>query len=87
MNAQDAMILNNELNLLKNNEVIKNFVEAEAYAKIADDIAKLPGHCCTEKAARLIVNNVSNPDIKQRWLKYVAIGYAAVMMAKYESVA
>ena len=31
----------------------------------------------------LIVNNVSNPDIKKRWEKYVAAGYVAVMMVKY----
>jgi hypothetical protein len=87
MNTHETMILNKELELLKNNEVVKTFVETEAYIKIASDISAMPGRVCTEKAARLIVNNTSNPDIKRRWLQYVAIGYAAIMMAKYQQVA
>jgi len=44
MNSQDTMILNNEIQTLKSNEIVKDFVEAEAYNKIASDIANIPGH-------------------------------------------
>jgi len=72
-----------ELEALKSNPTIRNFVEDEATQKIADYINNLPGRCCTPKAAELLIHRYENKNMKSRWLEYVAAGYVAVMAEKY----
>ena len=77
--------LKNELEGLKANKIIKDFVEGEAYTRIASDIVKLdPSRVCTTQAARHLVHNGNNPDIKKRFEDYVLMGYAAVISVKYQ---
>ena len=83
MTIEMKQAIKNEIETLKSNEIIREFVETEAYKKIADDISKLPGRCCTERAARLIVHNIRNKAIKTRWNQYVTLGYMAVINVKY----
>ena len=76
--------LKKELEAFQNNKIVRDFVECEAYSKIAADIVKLdPSRVCTTKAARLLVHNGNNPDIKKRFDDYVLMGYAAVISVKY----
>lgn len=77
--------LTKELEILKSNDIIRDFVETEAYTKIASDIVSLdPARVCTVKAAKLLVQNINNPDIKKRFEDYVLMGYAAVISIKYQ---
>lgn len=77
-------IIEKELAELKNNKIIRDFVESSAYELIAIDIVRLdPSRICTPKAAVLIVHSPNNKDVKERWEKYVAAGYTAVIMEKY----
>jgi hypothetical protein len=72
-----------ELEALKNNSTIREFVETEATRKIADEINNKPGRCCTFEAAAILIHKHDN--IKKRWAQYVAAGYVAVMMEKYNA--
>lgn len=77
-------IIAKELEVMKNNPTIKNFVEGEAYSKMADDINSKPGRCCTVEAAKILVHTKKNSNLLSRWNEYVAAGYVGVMMAKYQ---
>jgi hypothetical protein len=80
------MNLHQEIEILKNNEIIKDFVETEAYKQIAADIERLdPTRVCTEKAARLVTHSTGNEAIEKRWYEYVASGYLGVLMVKYNA--
>lgn len=67
---------------LMENEIIRNFVENEAYEQISKDINKKIKGSSTAAAARLIVHREGNENMHERWLQYVAAGYAGVLAAK-----
>ena len=79
--AQTAII--QEIENLKTNKIVREFVEEEAYTKIAETISSFPGRCCTVKAAKLITHKLGNEAILARWEQYVLAGYVGCIEAKY----
>jgi stage III sporulation protein SpoIIIAA len=71
----------NEINALKNNPVIMDFVKKEAYEKAALDIRARTGSGTTAKAVELL--NITNKEVQTRVKSYIAAGLVGVLMAKY----
>jgi hypothetical protein len=70
------------INSYKTNKVIMQFVEAEAYAQVAKDIAKDGDRVCTPKAAEVLV--MTKPNIRARFEEYVNAGLLGCYMQSFQ---
>ena len=68
----------------KNNRVIREFVEGEAFEKAASDIRGAQGSATTAKAVRAMYAN-KNAAVVKRVNDYLAAGYMGVYMAALEN--
>jgi len=78
MNLQAAMI--QEINAMRSNPVIMEFVEQEAREKVAADIREQMKGGTTAKAVELL--EMRHSHIRERVQEYIAIGLVGCLMAK-----
>ena len=79
MNAEQILLA--EVEQMRKNPVIMNFVETEAYEKVAAEIRQKLGGGTTAKAVKLL--EIRHANIKQRVQQYVAAGLLGCLQAKY----
>lgn len=78
MNNQNAI---NEINALRNDPAIMALVTKEAHEKTASDIREITGSGTTAKAVEILC--ITNTEVKNRVLEYIASGLVGVLMAKH----
>ena len=71
-----------EIQALRQNKIVMNFVELEARKKVAEEIRAKEGGGTTAKAVELLEMRYEN--IRHRVMQYVAAGLVACLMAKYK---
>jgi hypothetical protein len=73
----------NEIQALRNNKTVMDFVEREAYEKVASDLNEKSGGATTWKGARQM--SYYNRKVQERVNQYIAAGLVGCLMAKCEA--
>jgi hypothetical protein len=80
MNATESALIS-EIQSLRANQVVMDFVTAEAHEQTAADIRAKTGSGTTAKAVELLA--MRRQDVRDRLATYVSLGLTAVLMAKH----